>query len=681
MLIFEANGKPIPLGQKLGGGGENDVYHVSDQRQLAAKIYRNPSRYREAKLRAMISNPPTDPAVSVCWPKSLLVNQAGACAGFLMNRADIAACVPVSRLYNAIDRQNASLDITWKYLVRAAKNIAASVEAIHAQGHVIGDFNESNILAGNDALITLVGCDSIQVCDASRSTFFRCTAGKPEFTPPELQGSPLGKIDHSIAHDNFGLGVLVFLLLMEGVHPYSGVWKQKSDPPSLEDRIRNGISPYAGYPEIDCMPAAPAFDLLPAPIAELFVKCFKDGHADPSRRPSADDWKKALAQLEENLTECRVNRKHVYSSHLESCPWCERKEALGGFDAFPSEIQKPPGVEAAPPGQVHTGKELRVIPHSSVKRYAHLRRAAAVLVLAALVLLGWNLVREPARRLWSAVRSSSIYEAKSELTLSPMLMCTGVDANGVPTGVSDTYTQEQVQETGVTAFLTYSGAMPGKTSFQMRWTIEDRTYESRPQTFEKEMDSIQVNLGKELPPGNHQIEFWVDGKVQRQASMTIEGAQEELIQSAEIPSGQRKRTRRAAKIAETHSHVIPYTNTAATAAVEKPASIDAKPSETLPQKQEEYSWRPAASHPDMIRYAVEHRHTIGRCSGELRLTPESIEFISEEHTFKFDVGDVRLVRDGIQDPDGKSWRFTHAWNDLGHVLRMWKNGQLHTQPQ
>ena len=164
---------------------------------------------------------------------------------------------------------------------------------------------------------------------------------------------------------------------------------------------------------------------------------------------------------------------------------------------------------------------------------------AWVLILAAVVIIGWMLVKQLA--------------PEKELILSPMLICTGVDTKGIPIGVSDVYTQEQVQETGVTAFLTYSGAVPRKTTFQMRWTIDGKTYQSAVRPFENEMDFIQVNLGKELPPGNHVIEFLVDGKVMRNASMTIEAAAEEPD-----PPVQRARRKRPRSTPAQESHQIPY---------------------------------------------------------------------------------------------------------------------------
>ncbi len=94
------------------------------------------------------------------------------------------------------------------------------------------------------ALITLVDVDSFQVSDSTSGAIFRCPVGKPEFTPPELQGKAFADIDRTFAHDLFGLAVGMFRLLMEGIHPFNGVFSVQGDPPLLENRISSGQFPH-----------------------------------------------------------------------------------------------------------------------------------------------------------------------------------------------------------------------------------------------------------------------------------------------------------------------------------------------------------------------------------------------------------------------------------------------------
>jgi hypothetical protein len=141
--------------------------------------------------------------------------------------------------------------------------------------------------------------------------------------------------------------VMVFHLLMEGVHPYAGVWHGRGDPPTLEQRIQSGDCPYVGSTNVSPMPVAVSFDILPASLKSLIVRCFGYGHRSPQTRPSAHEWREALNAVEGNLNTCSANRRHVYADHLSACPWCERTVVLSGFDPFPSASKQQP-LTAAP---------------------------------------------------------------------------------------------------------------------------------------------------------------------------------------------------------------------------------------------------------------------------------------------------------------------------------------------
>jgi serine/threonine protein kinase len=347
MTLKDSGGYSVILGNRLGAGGEAEIFEVASRSELVAKVYHHPSAERAAKLQAMIASAPSDPTsaqghVSICWPTSLLFDQRKVCVGFLMHRVDFSTSVPLFSLYNPKDRQQVALAFTWEYLLRTAINIASTVDAIHTRGYVIGDLNESNLLVANTALVTLVDCDSMQVPQPGTGMFFRCPVGKPEFTAPELQGCEFARVDRSASHDNFGLAVLVFMLLMEGTHPYAGVWQSVGDPPPLEERIRRGDSPYLGSSRVRPMLAAPPFEILPPSIQGLFRHCFQNGHTNPSSRPGPREWRDCLAQAEKTLTTCNVNRRHVFSGHRQSCPWCERRTLLQGFDPFPEKAQQQP---------------------------------------------------------------------------------------------------------------------------------------------------------------------------------------------------------------------------------------------------------------------------------------------------------------------------------------------------
>ena len=353
MTLTDSRGRNVALGTPLGRGGEARVYSVSTDASVAAKIYHSPSTERASKLPLMVAAPPSDPTaaqghVSICWPTALLFDRRRVNVGFLMHRVDFASNVPVFSLYNPRDRQQVALAFTWQYLLRAATNLASVIEAIHSGGYIVGDLNESNILVANTAMVTVVDCDSMQVPQPGTGSFFRCPVGKPEYTPPELQGLDFGRVDRTQSHDNFSLGVLLFQLLMEGNHPFGGVWHGSGDPPPLEERIRIGASPYAGAKLVRPAPGAPPFDILGQDLRTLFRRCFKDGQVSPPARPGPREWRQALVAAEAALVTCARSKRHVHAAHLASCPWCARTQSLG-FDPFPMARRTRKRPQAKPP--------------------------------------------------------------------------------------------------------------------------------------------------------------------------------------------------------------------------------------------------------------------------------------------------------------------------------------------
>lgn len=361
-LRRRSNGKLLTLGLELSQpGGEGRIYEVANDPTLVAKIYHQSTSARIHKLEAMLANPPSDPMaarghVSIAWPVDVLEDVGNSRAiGFLMPR--ITGLHQIIEFYNPKRRLQDHPLFTYKHLHRTARNLAAA-RAAHLGGYVIGDVNQKNILVAYTALVTLVDTDSFQVRDPHNGAIHRCPVGMGEFTPPELQGQDCAQVDRTPEHDLFGLAVVIFQLLMEGVHPFAGgLTKGGSDPsPRPENRIPSGQFPYATRRLVPYqpMPGAPPFDVLHPKIRQLFVRCFEDGHDNPHLRPDANAWQNALEEAEQDLTSCKSNGQHRYGKHLKKCPWCERTASMCGLDPFPSQqaVQKGQHLQSVAPIQI-----------------------------------------------------------------------------------------------------------------------------------------------------------------------------------------------------------------------------------------------------------------------------------------------------------------------------------------
>jgi DNA-binding helix-hairpin-helix protein with protein kinase domain len=331
MVLYDSHRQLVRLGDLLGRGGEANVFLVQDLPGWLAKIYSSELHPGYArKLGWMRDHPPDDPTLpqghaSLAWPVDLLEDERGQVRGYLMRHINNA--IPLLEVFNPRRRALILPEFDWSYLHRAARNLATALGAVHERGYVVGDLNESNVLVTPAALITLIDTDSFQVRETANGRSVRthrCPVAKPEYTPPELQGRSLERSLRLPEHDLFGLGVLVFQLLMDGSHPFRAQWLRPGDPPPLPERIRKGCFPYMPAPPCPVAPPprTPGLELLHPRLSRLVLRCFIDGGRDPRKRPGPEEWQEAIEEAEDALRSCP--RGHIYSRHLRRCPHCER---------------------------------------------------------------------------------------------------------------------------------------------------------------------------------------------------------------------------------------------------------------------------------------------------------------------------------------------------------------------
>ena len=331
MNVYDSRGKPVQLGESIGKGGEATVYRMAGQPGRLAKIYEPEPRPNYAyKLDWMVNHPPENPTASLgheslAWPDGLLYDNRRRLKGYRMPLVEKA--VPLLEVFNPRRRAVVLPQFDRRYLHRTARNLAAAVSALHHSGYVAGDINESNVLVTSTALVTIIDTDSFQVRAERGATeiIYHCPVGKPEYTPPELQKQSLAQVTRLPDHDAFGLAVLIFQLLMEGSHPFRAQWLAAGDPPPIEKRISEGLFPYVDNPDKRIAPPknGVSFDTLHPNLAELFRRCFVNGHLAPRWRPGPELWAKTIEEAERSLVLCAEG--HYFSGHLPECPYCAAK--------------------------------------------------------------------------------------------------------------------------------------------------------------------------------------------------------------------------------------------------------------------------------------------------------------------------------------------------------------------
>ncbi len=322
--------RPVSLGRELGRGGEGAVYDIAGSSGLVAKIYAAaPDGEHVAKLHALISQ--NSPAVeAVCaWPRWLLWRRGLASpAGFAMRKVEQTE--PLDSLISPSQRRQTFPGADWRFVVRAARNLAEAVNELHNNRVIIGDLNETNVRVGRDAMVRFIDCDSFQVADGTR--VFRSPVASLLYCAPELQGIDVSRVNRTADHDAFSLAVLIFRLLFLGRHPFAGRQTSGGDQPDIQQLIAQykfAFGAAASRHNVTPPPDALRLTQIPNSVSQLFERAFAPrGSSNPSR-PTAAEWGAALAGLEHALVRCQVVSLHWYPRAAVSCPWCAIESSAG----------------------------------------------------------------------------------------------------------------------------------------------------------------------------------------------------------------------------------------------------------------------------------------------------------------------------------------------------------------
>lgn len=327
-FLQAASGR-VALGREIGRGGEGSVFEITGHPDLVAKIYHSPPPQGKAdKLLAMLQIATPQVLSLTAWPRDVLRGPDGQVQGLLMSKV-AGGYKDIHSLYGPKSRRVEFPDANWKHLIRAATNVARAFAILHEVGCVIGDVNHGGIRVAPDMTVRLIDCDSFQVQYTGRTYF--CEVGVENFTPPELQGRPLRAVVRNSNHDNFGLAVMVFYLLMLGRHPFAGRYSGKGEMP-IEKAIaehRYAYSDNAAASLMEPPPFAPRAVIVSGDVANLWERAFSSNATQGSGRPSAREWIKCLSALEERVSRCAQHPGHYYLTATGACPWCAIESSTG----------------------------------------------------------------------------------------------------------------------------------------------------------------------------------------------------------------------------------------------------------------------------------------------------------------------------------------------------------------
>ncbi|WP_129780365.1 hypothetical protein [Peristeroidobacter soli] len=322
-----SNGR-VALGRELGRGGEGSVFEVAGHPDLVAKVYHSaPSSEKAEKLRVMTRLAKPNLLALTAWPVDVLQGHDGSVHGLLMPKVD--GYKDIHALYGPKSRRTEFPEANWRHLIRAATNVARVFAVLHESDCIIGDVNHGGIRVRSDMTVKLIDCDSFQVRADGRTYF--CEVGVENFTPPELQGRPFKGLMRTANHDNFGLAVLVFYLLMVGRHPFAGRYGGRGEMP-IEKAITEHRYAYGRNARSLLMeppPFTPAALAAGSDIADLWERAFSQQAPHSGSRPAAREWVARLQTLESSAARCAQHPGHYFVASVGSCPWCAIESSSG----------------------------------------------------------------------------------------------------------------------------------------------------------------------------------------------------------------------------------------------------------------------------------------------------------------------------------------------------------------
>lgn len=329
--LVTGRGRTLELGRRLDSGGEGVVYEVPGS-PLVAKLLIDPGDPADLARRLAIlvrlgRSPRTARLLAgeprrAAWPVDTVRAARPArpdgpspeIHGYLM--PDMRRWFePLDWWLSARLRAERFPGATWGTALGTAASLARLVADVHAAGCVIGDLKPGNLWADAQGNTGISDVDSFQF--GNGAGFFPSRSCTPDYTAPERIDNPGAPA--SEASDDFVLAVVIYQLLMDGMHPFFGMPADGTRYVSIEDNIVRGRCRLLRPDSVRPIPGAPPLWTLPWELYRLACRSFGAGS-----RPTADEWAAALdsERAPGRLRHCPASTAHVHSAESPRCPWC-----------------------------------------------------------------------------------------------------------------------------------------------------------------------------------------------------------------------------------------------------------------------------------------------------------------------------------------------------------------------
>jgi DNA-binding helix-hairpin-helix protein with protein kinase domain len=307
-LKAETLKKTLTVQNKLGEGGQGEVYRVTDGKTYyALKWYNIEQSTEEQKeaIRHLVNRGAPQKATRqrFIWPIDLIILDNVDQFGYLMRLIDTQRFAELSEV-QALRKPAPSLAA----LCEISYQIANSYRALHLSGYCYRDIAAGNLMFDPDTGDVLI-CDNdnIGINRQSQAQVY----GTMEYMAPEVVR---GDADPSTETDLHSLAVLLFNLWVWH-HPLHGemeyhirVWDVPAkrriygenpvfifDPKNKDNQLPD---------ELEYETARTRWLLCPAPLQALFTRAFTEGLHNPAQRIMEGEWQGLFLQLKDAAIAC-----------------------------------------------------------------------------------------------------------------------------------------------------------------------------------------------------------------------------------------------------------------------------------------------------------------------------------------------------------------------------------------
>ncbi len=323
----------VTKAKRLGRGGAGTIYQHSGNNQVALKIYHphflvaHP-RLQE-KMESMLLLAPgdeeiwdgADKYIQIAWPRELIEDKQGRFLGYTMPVVDMGRAVMLEQVLQRNERRRAQIREDYRFRVFVGRNLAGAVWKLHKKGHGIVDLKPVNVLVyQKTGFVCLLDCDGYDVQGTGNNRYpadlFTAEYLYPEGHQKKLRPEQVNPIEQ----DRFSLAVILFQLLNNGLHPYQGIPVGTAVPPSVGERIAEGLYSYGKRRNYRQVPAKQTLhEYFRDDTRQLFDQAF--AQTPSGARPSALNWLEHFDRLIVDLQDCSA-QKEEHQHFGKGCGLC-----------------------------------------------------------------------------------------------------------------------------------------------------------------------------------------------------------------------------------------------------------------------------------------------------------------------------------------------------------------------